>query len=112
MKAITRVVLILSLVSLFNDIASEMLMPIMPIYLKSIGFSVLLIGILEGLAEATSSLSKGYFGKISDSIGKRAPFVQWGYALSMVSKPMMGLLINPAWIFISRTVDRFGKGIR
>jgi|SRR6185312_552080 len=112
MKAITRTVLILSLVSLFNDIASEMLLPIMPIYLKTIGFSVLLIGILEGLAEATSSISKGYFGKLSDSIGKRAPFVRWGYLLSAVSKPMMGLLVNPVWVFTSRTMDRLGKGIR
>lgn len=112
MKAITRTILLLSLVSLFNDVASEMLIPIMPLYLKTIGFSVLLIGILEGLAEATSSLSKGYFGKISDTIGKRMPFVRWGYALSAVSKPMMGVLIQPVWVFFSRTMDRFGKGIR
>lgn len=112
MKAITRTVLLLSLVSLFNDIASEMLIPIMPLYLKTIGFSVLLIGILEGIAEATSSLSKGYFGKLSDTKGKRMPFVRWGYALSAVSKPMMGLFIQPVWVFCSRTIDRFGKGIR
>ena len=56
----------LSLISLFTDMASEMLYPIMPIYLKSIGFSILLIGALEGVAEATAGLSKGYFGKVSD----------------------------------------------
>lgn len=112
MKAITRTILILSLVSLLNDIASEMLLPIMPIYLKSIGFSVLYIGILEGLAEATSSLSKGYFGKVSDKTGKRASFVKWGYALSAVSKPMLVLFVNPIWVFFSRTVERIGKGIR
>ncbi len=98
--------------SLFTDAASEMLYPIMPIYLNSIGFSILLIGILEGLAEATAGLSKGYFGKLSDTSGKRVPFVQIGYALSTISKPMMAIFTFPIWIFFSRTIDRFGKGIR
>ena len=112
MKYITRTVWILSLVSLFTDTASEMLYPIMPIYLKSIGFSIVLIGILEGVAEATAGLSKGYFGKLSDASGKRVPFVQIGYAFSAISKPMMAVFIYPLWIFFSRTLDRFGKGIR
>ena len=112
MKYITRTILILSLISLLTDVASEMLYPIMPIYLKSIGFSIVLIGILEGVAEAIAGISKGYFGKLSDTSGKRAPFVQVGYALSAVSKPMMALFIYPLWIFFARTVDRFGKGIR
>ena len=111
-KIITKTVLILSLVSLFTDIASEMLYPIMPIFLRSIGFSVLLIGILEGVAEATAGLSKGYFGKLSDTKGKRLPFVQWGYFLSAISKPMMAMFVYPLWIFFARTTDRFGKGIR
>jgi len=112
LKAITRTVWILSLVSLFTDTASEMLYPIMPIYLKSIGFSIVLIGILEGVAEATAGLSKGYFGKLSDISGRRVPFVQIGYALSTISKPMMAIFIYPLWIFFARTIDRFGKGIR
>lgn len=112
MKNITRTVWILSLVSLFTDTASEMLYPIMPIYLKSIGFSIVLIGILEGIAEATAGLSKGYFGKWSDNSGKRVPFVQVGYLLSALSRPMMALFIYPGWIFFTRTLDRFGKGIR
>jgi len=112
MKYITRTVWVLSLVSLLTDTASEMLYPIMPIYLKTIGFSVVLIGILEGLAEATAGLSKGYFGKLSDNSAKRAPFVQIGYALSAISKPMMALFVYPLWIFFARTIDRFGKGIR
>ncbi len=111
-KYITRTVWTLSLVSLFTDMASEMLYPVMPIYLKTIGFSIVLIGILEGLAEATAGLSKGYFGKLSDNSGKRVPFVQIGYALSAISKPMLALFIFPVWIFFARTVDRFGKGIR
>jgi len=112
MKYITKTIWILSLVSLFTDTASEMLYPIMPIYLKSIGFSIVLIGILEGVAEATAGLSKGYFGKLSDNTGRRVPFVQIGYAFSALSKPMMALFIYPLWIFFARTIDRFGKGIR
>lgn len=112
MKHISRTVLILSLVSFFTDVASEMLYPVMPIYLGSIGFSVVLIGVLEGFAEAIAGLSKGYFGKMSDINGKRLPFIQWGYALSALSKPMMGTFVYPLWIFLARTMDRFGKGIR
>jgi MFS family permease len=112
MKYISRTVWILSLVSLFTDTASEMLYPVMPIYLKTIGFSIVLIGILEGVAEATAGLSKGYFGKLSDNTGKRVPFVQLGYAFSAISKPMMAVFIYPLWIFFARTIDRLGKGIR
>ena len=112
MKYLTRTVWILSFISLLTDVASEMLYPIMPIYLKSIGFSVLLIGILEGIAEATAGLSKGYFGKLSDHSRRRAPFVQLGYALSAISKPMMAAFVYPVWLFLARTIDRLGKGIR
>ncbi len=112
MKSITRTVWILSVISLLTDTASEMLYPIMPIYLKSIGFSIVLIGVLEGIAEATAGLSKGYFGKLSDISSKRVPFVQMGYALSAISKPMMALFTAPLWIVFVRTLDRFGKGIR
>ncbi|TNE52292.1 MAG: MFS transporter [Bacteroidetes bacterium] len=112
MKYLTRNIWILSLVSLFTDMASEMLYPIMPVYLKSIGFSVVLIGVLEGLAETTAGLSKGYFGNWSDHTGRRTPFVRVGYALSAVSKPMMAVLTWPLWIFLARTIDRLGKGVR
>lgn len=112
LKYITKTVWILSIVSLLTDTASEMLYPIMPIYLKTIGFSIVLIGVLEGVAEATAGLSKGYFGKLSDNSGKRVPFVQIGYAFSAISKPMMAVFIFPLWIFFARTIDRFGKGIR
>jgi MFS family permease len=111
-KIITHNVLVLSAVSLFTDVASEMLYPIMPIYLKTIGFSIFLIGILEGFAEATAGLSKGYFGNLSDKTGTRLPFIQMGYLLSAISKPMMALFTYPLWIFFARTIDRLGKGIR
>ena len=112
LKVITRTVWILSIVSLFTDTASEMLYPIMPIYLKTIGFSIVLIGVLEGFAEALAGLSKGYFGQLSDNSGKRVPFVQLGYALSTISKPMMAVFTFPFWIFFARAIDRFGKGVR
>ena len=112
MKNISKAVWILSLVSLFTDMASEMLYPIMPFYLKSIGFSIVLIGILEGFAEAIAGLSKAYFGKYSDLTGRRVPFVQIGYAFSAISKPMMAIFTFPIWVFFARTLDRFGKGIR
>ncbi len=111
-RTITNTIWMLSLVSLFTDMASEMLYPIMPVFLKHIGFSVLLIGILEGVAEAVAGLGKSYFGKLSDATGRRLPFVQLGYTLSAISKPMMAIFIYPAWIFLSRTIDRMGKGLR
>ena len=112
MKYLTRTIWILSIISFFTDIGSEMLYPVMPLYLKSIGFSIVLIGILEGVAEASVGLSKGYFGKRSDILGKRVPFVQLGYALSGISKPLMALFAQPVWVFLVRTADRLGKGIR
>ena len=111
-RILTRTILLVSFVSLFTDVASEMLYPVMPVYLRSIGFSVLLIGILEGIAEAVAGLSKGYFGQSSDSLRKRVPFVRAGYSLSALSKPMMAVLTWPWWIFLARTMDRLGKGIR
>ncbi len=112
MRIITRTVLILSLVSLFADIASEMLYPIIPVYLKDIGFSVLWIGVLEGFVNFTAGISKGYFGKLSDEKGLRLPFIKLGYLLSAVSKPLIGFFVAPAWIFFVRTLDRLGKGVR
>lgn len=112
MKIINRTVLILSLVSLFADVASEMLYPVIPVYLEKIGFSILLIGILEGVANFTAGLSKGYFGKLSDEKGLRLPFVKLGYFFSAISKPMMAAFVYPIWIFFARTVDRLGKGLR
>ncbi|MBZ5858080.1 MFS transporter [Flavihumibacter profundi] len=111
-KLISKTVWILSLVSLFADFASEMLYPVVPVYLKDIGFSVALIGILEGVAEFVVGLSKGYFGKRSDMSGSRLPFVKLGYFLSAISKPMMAIFTFPIWIFGARTIDRLGKGIR
>ena len=112
MRIITRTVLILSFVSLFADVASEMLYPIIPVYLKEIGFSVFWIGILEGFVNFSAGISKGYFGKLSDEKGIRLPFVKLGYFLSAVSKPLIGFFTTAIWIFFVRTLDRLGKGVR
>jgi MFS family permease len=112
MRIITRTIFILSMVSLLADIASEMLYPVMPVYLQEIGFSVLWIGILEGFVNFTAGISKGYFGKKSDEAGLRLPFVKLGYFLSALSKPLVATFVYPLWIFFVRTIDRLGKGIR
>jgi len=112
MRIITRTVLILSFVSLFADVASEMLYPIIPVYLKDIGFSVFWIGILEGFVNFAAGISKGYFGKLSDEKGIRLPFVKLGYFLSAISKPLIGFFTTAIWIFFVRTLDRLGKGVR
>lgn len=112
MKIITRTVLILSVVSLLADIASEMLYPVIPVYLTEIGFTAFWIGVLEGVANFTAGISKGYFGKMSDEKGLRLPFVKLGYLLSAVSKPLMATFVYPLWIFFVRTMDRLGKGVR
>ncbi len=112
MKVFTKTILLLSLVSLLTDVSSEMLYPVMPMFLTSIGFSVLWIGILEGIAEATAGFSKGYFGNLSDTWGKRLPFVRLGYFLSAIAKPALVLIPNPLWVLFVRVVDRLGKGVR
>ena len=112
MRIITRTIVILSLVSLLADVASEMIYPVIPLYLNEIGFNVFWIGMLEAVANFTSGISKGYFGKLSDEKGVRVPFIKAGYLFSAISKPMMAMLVYPLWIFFARTLDRFGKGLR
>jgi MFS family permease len=111
-KIISKTVWLISWVSLFTDIASEMLYPVMPVYLKSVGYSVLFIGVLEGIVEAVAGLSKSYFGRWSDASGKRLPFVRVGYLLSSVSKPLLAVSAFWGVIFGSRMIDRLGKGMR
>ncbi len=112
LRAFSRVVLLLSFVSLFTDISSEMLYPVMPLYLQSVGFSAVWIGFLEGFAQLMIGLSTGYFGKLSDRTGARMPFVRIGYFLSAFAKPMMIFWNSIGWIFFSRVSERLGKGIR
>lgn len=111
-RIITRTVIILSLVSLFADVASELLYPVIPVYLSSIGLPVVWIGVMEGVAQFIAGLTKGFFGKRSDETGKRIPFIRSGYALSAISKPLMVFFSFPVWIIFTRALDRLGKGVR
>jgi MFS family permease len=111
-KKIPRSVWILSLVSLFTDVSSEMLYPVMPIYLKTIGFTFLGIGILEGIAEAIAGLSKIYFGRVSDIKGNYPVWISAGYGSSFISKFLLAVSSALPLIFLSRLIDRLGKGIR
>jgi MFS family permease len=111
-KVISRTVLTLSLISLFTDMASEMIYAITPLYLTQIGFTAMWIGIIEAIAEITAGISKGYFGQWSDRIGKRAPFIKAGYTLSAITKPLMALVAAPLWVLSIRIIDRVGKGLR
>lgn len=108
----SRTVWLLALISLLTDISSEMLYPVMPLYLTAAGFSGFLIGVLEGLADVTSGLAKMYFGAHSDARGQRTRYVRLGYFLSALGKPLLALWAHPAWIFFSRLLDRLGKGMR
>ncbi len=110
---ISKQVFILGMVSLFTDIASEMLYPVTPIFLTTVlGSSMALVGVIEGIAEATAGLLKGYFGNLSDKVGKRSIFVMIGYGISALSKPLPGIFQNIPVVLTSRVSDRIGKGIR
>lgn len=112
-KNISRPVVILGLISFFTDFASEMLYPVTPIFLTSIlGASMSLVGLIEGIAEVTAGLLKGYFGALSDKIGKRSIFIVIGYGLSGLMKSLPGLIVTVPAVIFARVADRIGKGIR
>jgi len=110
---IPRNVFALGWVSFFNDFASEMVYPIVPIFLTTfLGVPVAIVGLIEGIAESTASILKVFSGWISDRFQKRKPFVIAGYSLSTFSKIILGLSNIWPFVLIARFVDRFGKGIR
>ncbi|HKI77387.1 MAG TPA: MFS transporter [Ignavibacteriaceae bacterium] len=112
-KKIPKQVKILGFISLFTDMASEMLYPITPIFLTTVlGSSMAIVGLIEGLAEITAGFFKGYFGSLSDKLGKRSIFVRIGYSLSALTKPLPGIFPFVSTVLISRVTDRVGKGIR
>ena len=112
-RGITRNVLFLGLVSLLTDISSEMLYPLIPLFLTTtLGAPVSIVGLMEGLAEMTASLMKGISGYWSDHLGKRKPFVFAGYSCSALAKPLLGMAAGWPMAFSARVFDRFGKGVR
>jgi MFS family permease len=112
-RKIPRNVFLLGLVSFFNDMASEMIYPIVPIFLTSVlHTTVPVIGLIEGIAEATASITKFLFGAYSDYIRRRKPFVVGGYSLGAISKLLIGLAYTWPLVLFARFIDRLGKGMR
>jgi len=113
MKKIPRNVLVLGIVSFFNDLSAEMVYPIIPIFLTSVlKTSVPVLGIIEGIAEATASIGKYVFGALSDYLQKRKVFVSLGYFLSAFSKLLIAVSKNWPLVLFARFIDRSGKGLR
>ena len=111
-KKIPHVVIMLGIVSLFTDAASEMIYPLVPVYIAALGSGAILLGVIEGVAETTASMVKLISGIISDKIGKRKLLVLIGYSISSFIRPLTGIVTSAWEIIIVRMFDRVGKGIR
>ena len=103
----------LSLVSLFNDFASEMVYPLLPAFVtRGLGAGPLVLGLLDGAAELTSSVVKWFSGRLADRPGWRRPLILWGYATAVLVRPLISIA-NSAWQVVGfRVIDRLGKGLR
>ena len=111
--ALPRGVWALGFVSLLMDTSSEMIHALLPVFLVSVlGASVTFVGIVEGLAEATASITKVFSGTLSDWLGKRKQLVVLGYGLAAFTKPFFALAPTVGWVLGARLADRVGKGIR
>jgi MFS family permease len=110
---LSRNVKALAAVSLLTDVASEMIYPLLPLFITSVlGASAATLGAIEGLAESTASMLKLASGWWSDRIRRRKPFVVAGYGLAAFARPLMGLAAAPWQVLVVRLSDRTGKGIR
>lgn len=113
LRKIPKTVVVLGLVSLLNDMASEMIYPIIPIFITTVlGANVALLGLIEGIAEATAAITKYFFGTYSDYLQRRKVFVVGGYSLSAVSKLVIGAATIWPVVLFGRFIDRLGKGVR
>ena len=103
----------LGFVSMFMDISSELVHSLLPVFMVSVlGTSVLAVGMVEGIAEASASISRMFSGALSDYFGRRKLLVLLGYALSAATKPVFPMASSIAWVAGARFMDRVGKGIR
>jgi MFS family permease len=103
----------LGFVSLFMDISSEMIHGLLPVFLTSVlGASAEMVGLIEGVGEATASISKLFSGWISDKLGKRKILTVIGYGLGALSKPLFAIAPTSSVVLAARFSDRVGKGIR
>ena len=110
---ISRNVYLLTLVSLFTDLSSEMIYPLVPLFLSGqLGAPVAVIGLIEGIAESTASLFKWVSGAWSDRLAMRKPFLLAGYGLAALTKPLMALAFAWPLVLVARVLDRLGKGLR
>jgi MFS family permease len=110
---IPRGVWVLGFVSMLMDISSEMIHALLPVYLVTVlGTSMVTVGFIEGIAEATASITKIFSGALSDWLGKRKLLAAMGYGLAAFTKPVFPLAPTVSWLVAARLVDRIGKGIR
>lgn len=110
---IPRTVWALGLVSMFMDISSEIIHALLPVFMTTtLGLSVALVGLIDGIAESTASITKVFSGYVSDKIGKRKPLILLGYGLGAASKPFFPLAAGLLPVLAARFADRIGKGIR
>ncbi len=111
--ALPRAIWAIGFVSMFMDISSEMIHALLPAYLTTVlGASMMSVGLIEGIAEATASITKLFSGALSDWFGKRKLLAVIGYGLAAFTKPIFPLATTIGWIITARFVDRIGKGIR
>ncbi len=108
-----RTVWLLGWVSLFMDMSSELVHAVLPVYMTTtLGLSMLTVGLVEGIAEATASVLKAFSGALSDRLGKRKVLAVLGYGLSAITKPLFPLASGATEVIAARFIDRIGKGIR
>ncbi|HYN13322.1 MAG TPA: MFS transporter, partial [Burkholderiales bacterium] len=113
MTTIPRTVWALGIVSLLMDLSSELVHGLLPVYMTVVlGASMVAVGVVEGIAEATASILKVFSGALSDRLGRRKPIVVLGYGLAALSKPLFPLAGSVALVAAARFMDRVGKGIR
>ena len=105
-------IVLLGFTSLFTDISSEMVYPLIPLFLTSIGAGPAALGLIEGFAESLASLLKVFSGYIADRVGKRKGLTFAGYLCSAAGKVILSLATGWGTVLCARTVDRFGKGVR
>jgi MFS family permease len=112
-EGITRNILVLGVVSLFTDLSSQMVFPLVPLFLTSVlGAGAYAVGIVEGAAETTASLLKVVSGYWCDRINRRKPFVLFGYSLSTITKPLFAFANVWTFVLFVRVLERIGKGLR
>lgn len=102
----------LSLTSLLQDVASEMVYPLLPAFLVTLGGGAAALGVMESAAEGMLALVKGWAGRASDRTGRRKPFIAWGYGLSALARPLIAAAALPIHLVLLRVADRFAKGLR